>query len=89
MGPIAAQYAIPFPNEKTPFLRFLFWGRASDKVAQAFQPAVSPTFLSAKLGKRTPELVIGVAGWKARDTADKNVCATLSLAVYFGMHFIF
>ena len=44
-------------------------------VPQTFLSAVSPTFLSA--GAAT---LAAHAGWKTCDTADKNVCGTLSLA---------
>ena len=47
---------------------------ALSPVAQAFLPAVSPTFLSADAPEpsdsRTP------AGWKTCDTAGRNACAT-------------
>ncbi len=48
-------------------------------VAQTFLSAVSPTFQSAERGKRKKPAMpdtVRPAGWEARETADKNVCAT-------------
>ena len=45
-------------------------------VAQAFQPAVSPTFQSAGRGNGPNLRSLPHAGWKTGETADWKVCAT-------------
>jgi hypothetical protein len=50
-------------------------------VAQTFQSAVSPTFLSAARPNRwCAANCPASAGWKACETADREVCATSGIA---------